>query len=235
MQVTFNGLQFWFDDVAEYPAGHIVLREGQRQSGIYVLKKGAVEIIKQDQQMAVCDRRGDMFGEVSALTGEVCSTSVKTTEPSTFLLVEDANSFLGQNAQTALFVAKMLARRLADTTESHSEAKKKLHHLSTPKKAPEPVANPLANIIKGKRVYFSTTGVNELMWFEFNSDGTASTPKNTPDDLIKYKVDGLNVHLTDSEDNQSTATFQKAELNKGDNFTLSENGVEKTLTILMVE
>ena len=95
--------------------------------------------------------------------------------------------------------------------------------------------NSIEDIIKGKRVYFSTTGVNELMWFEFNSDGTASTPKNTTDDLIKYKVDGLNVHLTDSEDNQSTATFQKAELNKGDNFTLSENGAEKTLTILMVE
>ena len=184
MQVTFNGLQFWYDDTVECPAGHVLLREGQRQSGIYVLKKGSVEIVKQEQKVAVCDRRGDMFGEISALTGEECSTSVITTEPSIFLVVEDADTFLGQNAQTALFVAKLLARRLTDTTKSHSAAEKSLSRLSAPKKAAEVVPNPFADVIKGKRIYFGSAGVSELMWFEFNSDGTASTPQ-TKDELIK--------------------------------------------------
>ena len=46
MQVTLNGLQFYYDDEAEYPAGYILLREGQSQSCIYVLKKGSVKILK---------------------------------------------------------------------------------------------------------------------------------------------------------------------------------------------
>ena len=46
MQVTFYGLQFFYDDEVEYPAGHILLREGQSQASIYVLKKGSVKILK---------------------------------------------------------------------------------------------------------------------------------------------------------------------------------------------
>ena len=117
MQVTFNGLQFWYDDEVEYSAGHYLLREKQPQPGIYVLKKGSVEILKNGKQVAVISKFGEMFGEISALTGEDCSTTVRLLQPSIFLVVKDANSFLENNAKTAVFVAKMLARRLSDTTE----------------------------------------------------------------------------------------------------------------------
>ena len=58
MQVTLNGLQFYYDDEAEYPAGYILLREGQSQSCIYVLKKGSVKILKDGQEIALLDKRG---------------------------------------------------------------------------------------------------------------------------------------------------------------------------------
>ena len=108
MRVTLNGLQFWYDEVANYSAGQELLREGRKHGSIYLLKQGAVEIIKQGQRITTCNQRGDMFGEVSALTGEPCTTTVRVLEPSSFLVVEDANSFLSQNAQTALSVAKLL-------------------------------------------------------------------------------------------------------------------------------
>ena len=117
MQITFNGLQFFYDDEVEYPAGHYLLREGQPHPGIYVLKKGSVEILKNGKQVASISKRGEMFGEVSALTGEGCITTVRTLEPSVFLMIKDADSFLGQNARTAVFVAKLLARRLRSITE----------------------------------------------------------------------------------------------------------------------
>ena len=69
MEVTFTGLQFWYDDEVDYPAGHYLLREKQSQPGIYVLKKGSVEILKNGKQVAVISKFGEMFGEISALPG----------------------------------------------------------------------------------------------------------------------------------------------------------------------
>ena len=94
MQVTFFGLQFYYDDLIEYPAGHYLLKEGQKQNCIYVLKKGKVKILKNSQEIALCDQRGDMFGEVAALTGEECSSTVRLAEASEFFVIEDADQFL---------------------------------------------------------------------------------------------------------------------------------------------
>lgn len=130
MQVTFYGLQFFYDDEVECPAGHVLLREGERQSRIYVLKRGAVTIIKAGQEIAICDQRGDMFGEIAALTGGECTSTVKVREPSEFFMIEDSDEFLEQNPRTTLIIAKMLAERLAATTRSHSIAKKEVLELS---------------------------------------------------------------------------------------------------------
>ena len=77
MQVTFNGLQFWYDDEVEYPTGHYLLREKQPQQGIYVLKKGSVEILKNGKQVAVISKFGEMFGEDSHVASCDCHRSVK--------------------------------------------------------------------------------------------------------------------------------------------------------------
>lgn len=133
MQVTFFGLQFYYDDLIEYPAGHYLLKEGQKQNCIYVLKKGKVKILKNSQEIALCDQRGDMFGEVAALTGEECSSTVRLAEASEFFVIEDADQFLVQKPSTTLFIAKMLARRLADTTRGHAFAKMEVADLAREK------------------------------------------------------------------------------------------------------
>lgn len=130
MQVTFFGLQFFYDDEVEYPAGHILLREGQSQSCIYVLKKGSVKILKGGQEIALCEKRGDMFGEISALTGTECTSTVKVAETSQFFTIEDSEEFLALNPQTTLFIAKMLAQRLAATTKTQSIFQKEVQELS---------------------------------------------------------------------------------------------------------
>ena len=139
MQVTLNGLQFYYDDEAEYPAGHILLREGQSQSCIYVLKKGSVKILKDGQEIALLDKRGEMFGEISALTGIECTTTVRVNEASQFFMIEDSEEFLVQNPSTTLFIAKMLARRLTATTRSHSLFQKEVLELSKEDKGHSPM------------------------------------------------------------------------------------------------
>lgn len=139
MQVTFYGLQFFYDDEVEYPAGHALLSEGQSQSCIYVLKKGSVKILKGGQEIALCDKRGDMFGEISALTGTECTTTVRVNETSQFFKIEDSEEFLVQNPRTTLFIAKMLAHRLTATTKSHSLFQKEVFELSKGEKGHSPM------------------------------------------------------------------------------------------------
>ena len=233
MQVTLNGLQFWYDEVVNYSAGHELLREGRKHGSIYLLKHGSVGIIKQGQHITTCNRRGDMFGEVSALTGESCTTTVRVLEPSSFLVVEDANSFLSQNAQTALSVAKLLARRLAATTESHSRQQVLLGDSPADSSSPQTIQ--LAQSLSNRRIYFQSPIDQELMWIHFHPDhtltlsGTASTP-------IPFKADGLNVKFTNpASDTAASLAFNEVRLQKGDEFILNHQGQSLGTRILMVE
>ena len=233
MQVTLNGLQFWYDEVVNYSVGHELLREGRKHDSIYMLKHGAVEIIKQGQRVTTCNQRGDMFGEVSALTGEPCTTTVRVLEPSSFLVVEDANSFLSQSAETALSVAKLLARRLAATTESHSRQQALLS--SSPANSDSPQAIQLAQFLSNRRIYFQSPIDQELMWIHFNSDHslTLSESVSTP---IPFKADGLNVKFTNpASDTVASLAFNEARLEKGDEFILNHQGQSLSTSILMVE
>ncbi len=124
MQTTFYGLQFFYEEEVEFPEGHTLLLEGRKQNHLYVLRKGAVEISKSGQRVAVVKHRGELFGEISALLGTENGASVKTLEPSKFFVIEDANAFLADNPRTTLYVAKLLAARLAHTTEDLQAAKK---------------------------------------------------------------------------------------------------------------
>ena len=120
MMTTFYGLQFFYDDEVEYPAGQELLSEGHTQNRIFVLRRGSVDVYKGSHKVAHIDKRGDLFGEISALLGTKCTTTVKTHEPSTFYTIENADKFLADNAATALYISKMLAARLTSTTNSHA-------------------------------------------------------------------------------------------------------------------
>ena len=120
MMTTFYGLQFFYDEEVEYPAGQALLSEGHAQNRIFVLRRGSVDVYKGMHKIAHIDKRGDLFGEISALLGTKCTTTVKTHEPSTFYTIENADKFLADNAATSLYVAKMLAARLTSTTNSHA-------------------------------------------------------------------------------------------------------------------
>lgn len=129
MQTTCYGLQFSYDEELKLPPGEVLLREGQTQKRIFVLRRGAVEIIKGGEVVAVVDKRGELFGEISALLGIECTTTVRTREKSTLFLIEDAEDFLEDHPRTAMFIAKMLAARLTDATNIQALLQKEQREL----------------------------------------------------------------------------------------------------------
>ncbi len=123
MQTTFYGLTFFYESEEEFPKGHKLLEEGAKQNHLYVLRRGAVEVLKQGQRIAICKERGELFGDMSALLGTENAATVRTLEPSVFYAISNPEEFLVEHPRTTIYVAKMLAKRLAQTTENLRIAK----------------------------------------------------------------------------------------------------------------
>jgi len=123
MQTTFYGLTFYYETEEEYPKGHRILEEGAKQNHLYVLRRGAVEVLKKGQRVAISRERGELFGEMSALLDCENAATVCTLEPSVFYTISNPEEFLIEHPRTTIYVAKMLAKRLAQTTENLRVAK----------------------------------------------------------------------------------------------------------------
>ncbi len=108
----------------EVEAGKTVLRQGERRGQLWILTSGAVEIIKNDTPICKVSERGAIFGELSVLLRTFQLASVRTTEPSRFHVVEDAETFLSNNSTAAVVLARMLAKRLALLDSNFSQLKK---------------------------------------------------------------------------------------------------------------
>jgi CRP-like cAMP-binding protein len=97
----------------DFPPGEVFLREGEK--------------------------RGELFGEISALLGIECTTTVRTREKSTLLMIEDAEEFLENHPRTTMFIAKMLAARLTDATNIQALLQREHRELKMESERPKPM------------------------------------------------------------------------------------------------
>jgi CRP-like cAMP-binding protein len=106
--------------------GEIVLRQGEKKDQLLVLETGLVEVVKNGTQICTISERGAVLGEISALLSCYQSASVCTLKPSTFFVIEHAEEFLKQQPAVALFLARILARRLALLDSHFADIKSKM-------------------------------------------------------------------------------------------------------------
>jgi CRP/FNR family cyclic AMP-dependent transcriptional regulator len=100
----------------QFGEGDDIIVEGGDGKSLFVLKSGAVEILKGDTQVNVVTSAGAIFGEVSVLLESPHMATVRTLQPSVFYAIEDAASFLQDHPEINLPIAAMLARRLNSVT-----------------------------------------------------------------------------------------------------------------------
>ncbi len=92
--------------------GETLLSQGGADRVLFVLVEGAVEVIKDDVEVARCSDPGAVFGDLSVLLDIPHTASVRTTRPSTVIVVENPRVFLEQNPPACLQLCELLARRL---------------------------------------------------------------------------------------------------------------------------
>lgn len=99
-------------ELRRFEAGEIVLEQGTSTGLLFVLVEGAVEVVKNDVQVATASEPGAVFGELSALLGVPHTATVRASQPSAFYIVENPRASLAAAPQLCLHVCELLARRL---------------------------------------------------------------------------------------------------------------------------
>lgn len=62
---------------ASFAQGTVILKEGNKNSSLYFLRQGKMEISLSGETIAVLDQPGEVFGEMSVITSDPASTTVK--------------------------------------------------------------------------------------------------------------------------------------------------------------
>jgi CRP/FNR family transcriptional regulator, cyclic AMP receptor protein len=110
--------------LASYQAGETVLAEGTKTGQLFILKSGAVSVVKSGTEIAAVDEPGAVFGELSALLDRPHTADVRTLEASEFH-VADAATLL-QDPAALGYVTMVLARRLDIANQGLLELKSEL-------------------------------------------------------------------------------------------------------------
>jgi serine/threonine-protein kinase len=118
----------WFD-TRVFPAGTVIVRQGDTADAAYIIVEGSCEVFKgPDEGRAVLRRlgAGDVFGETAVLTGEPRTASViAVTDVTVKVVTQDALELeLGQKSWSGAFV-KALAERFRDVDEQLARLKEK--------------------------------------------------------------------------------------------------------------
>ncbi len=109
--------------IKEFKKGQIILRKGDRGENLFVLLSGEVEIIGDYGIPITKLGRGEIFGEMSLLTGNPVSTKVKVVED-TKTMCMSANYFrmiLTRFSPLQMYFTRLLARRLAHSNIERSK------------------------------------------------------------------------------------------------------------------
>ena len=99
-----------------YAPGDVLIKEGALEGKLYVLIEGQVEVLRKDTQVSYIDEPGSIFGEMSLLLDMPASATVKALSEARAYVIDDAIKFLQSDADIAVHVAALLARRLYYTT-----------------------------------------------------------------------------------------------------------------------
>jgi CRP-like cAMP-binding protein len=95
-----------------FEEGDVVLSEGSSTGRLLFLKHGAVDVMVDDVEVVRVDEPGAVFGDVALLLHQDHKADVRAVQPSSFHVIEDAETFLDNEPAVLIYIAQVLARRL---------------------------------------------------------------------------------------------------------------------------
>jgi CRP-like cAMP-binding protein len=108
--------------IQEYAAGTIIVSEGDKKEGLYVILDGSVEIFQNKRSIRVL-QDGDVFGLESIFLQKCCTVTVKALSPSRIAVYQKnvLEEIISENSQVATQIIKSLVAQLEQTTQAAAE------------------------------------------------------------------------------------------------------------------
>lgn len=116
-----------------YTPDEVITHQGDYDCWLYIILKGEVRVVRNEEEIARFDAQGGTFGELAVIDGEARSASVCAVTDTTCLAID--GSFIDRlepqkkvefEASYYRFLSIMLSKRLRATTEELSRLKQKI-------------------------------------------------------------------------------------------------------------
>ena len=106
-------------EVIQVRPGENIVEQGEDGSGFFVLRKGTLEVFKDDVLLSVLMYPGTVFGEMSDILGGERTCTVRAKNPSEIIYYkcETLDDLVRQEPEVAVKIIKTLASRLDRTTQ----------------------------------------------------------------------------------------------------------------------
>ena len=120
-------------NIIECDVGDRIIHEGDHDKDLYILMRGKVNVLKDDEVVGELHTAGDLIGELALLSGEERTATVQASERTYCLKIAPeflkSLSKVDRNAYYAVlyrFIADLLAERLNETSARLAELEKQL-------------------------------------------------------------------------------------------------------------
>ncbi|MCC5806516.1 MAG: cyclic nucleotide-binding domain-containing protein [Opitutales bacterium] len=103
----------------EVAPGQTIIEQGEEGSGFFVLKKGTLEVFKDDVLLAVLMYPGTIFGEMGDILGRprTCTVKAKNNSVITHIEASSLEELVQMQPEIAAKIIRTLASRLDRTTQ----------------------------------------------------------------------------------------------------------------------
>lgn len=110
-------------ELREYDYGFPIVQKGEAGQNLFVILTGVVEVVDEEGVGLNEMKAGDVFGEMSLLTGENVSATVMATEPCKIATLNTKNfrHILQRFPALQVFFYKLMARRLTEINVKRAE------------------------------------------------------------------------------------------------------------------
>ncbi len=107
----------------KYSPGDIVIRKGDPGKRLYIIVSGLVEVIGRNGVSIAFLGKGEVFGEMSLLSGDPVTATIKVADPAKVLYMEgdDFRRLLNRSASLQMYFTRLLSRRLTEVNLMRSE------------------------------------------------------------------------------------------------------------------
>ncbi len=107
----------------KYAKGTIILEKGDPAQNLFIILSGAVDVLDENGARLSTLKKGEVFGEMSLISGDAVGATIKVAEDATIVYIEgqDFKGVLNKFSSVQTYLTRILARRLAESNVMRAE------------------------------------------------------------------------------------------------------------------